>query len=50
LRPKLNGTYPLLVSAGVINLLGDNIRTIRKTKKQKSNKKKPLNDVRKEVG
>jgi hypothetical protein len=30
--PKLNGTYQLLVYADV-NLLGDNIDTIRKTRK-----------------
>jgi hypothetical protein len=40
---KLNGTHQLLVYAGDVNLLGDNIDTIKKTQKL-------LIDASKEVG
>jgi hypothetical protein len=41
--PKLNGTHQLLAYADVVNLLGDNIETIKKDIKT-------LTDASKEVG
>jgi hypothetical protein len=40
---KLNGSHQLLICAGVVNLLGDNINTIKKNTET-------LIDTNKEVG